>query len=101
MSRVNVFLGERLLERIDAEARLRRMKRSALVREALEEYLEARRRAREEREARLEMEESCREMDRLAERLGEWDATAVIREFRDARHGAVAGVGRGDRGKKR
>jgi hypothetical protein len=30
------------------------------------------------------MEEACREMDKLAEKLGDWDPVAIIRGFRDS-----------------
>ena len=48
MARVNVFLKDDLLKAIDAEAADSRTKRSALIQKALLEYLEARRREREE-----------------------------------------------------
>ena len=85
MARVNVFLKDELLEAIDAEAADSRTKRSALIQLALARYLEARRKEREEAEIRREMEEACRGMDALAEKLGKWDPVKVIREFRDSR----------------
>jgi predicted transcriptional regulator len=94
MARVNVFLKDDLLKAVDAEAEQAGMNRSTLIQRALGDYLEARRRAREEAEARHRMEEACRRMDALAERLGDWDPTMIIREFRDARYG---GARRGER----
>lgn len=85
MARVNVFLKDELLEAIDAEAAGSRINRSALVQLALTRYLDACRRQREEAETRREMEEACRGMDALADKLGSWDPVRVIREFRDSR----------------
>ena len=85
MARVNVFLKDELLKAIDAEASESRTNRSALIQSALTGYLDARRKEREEAEMRREMEEACRGMDALAEKLGNWDPVKVIREFRDSR----------------
>lgn len=85
MARVNVFLKEELLKAIDAEAAESRTNRSALIQSALTGYLEARGKEREEAGIRREMEEACRGMDALAEKLGSWDPVQVIREFRDSR----------------
>ena len=85
MARVNVFLKNELLEAIDREAAGSGLNRSALIQVALTAYLEARRREREEAEARRQMDEACRGMDALAEKLGSWDPVRVIREFRDSR----------------
>ena len=85
MARVNVFLTEELLKAIDAEAADSRVGRSALVQSALARYLDARRKEREEAQVRREMDEACRGMDALAEKLGAWDPVKVIREFRETR----------------
>jgi len=85
VARVNVFLKDELLKAIDAEAEESRMNRSSLVQSALTRYLEARRKEREEAEIRRAMEEACRGMDSLAEKLGSWDPVKVIRQFRDSR----------------
>ena len=74
-----------LLKAIDAEAAGSRISRSALIQAALKGFLEARRREREEAERRRGMEEACRGMDTLAEKLGSWDPVKVIREFRESR----------------
>ncbi len=84
MARVNVFLGEDLLRAIDEEAEKVGTNRSALIQTALAEFLKARQEAREEEERRRRMEEACREMDKLAEKLGDWDPVAIIRGFRDS-----------------
>lgn len=89
MARVNVFLNEDLLKAVDAEAEQTGMRRSALVQKALTEYLEAQRRAREEAEAKRRMDEACKRMDALAEKLGDWDPVRIIRHFRDTRYGVV------------
>jgi hypothetical protein len=85
LARINVFLKDELLEAIDAEAVASLVKRSALIQLALTNYLEARRKEREEAERRREMDEACRGMDALADRLGDWDPVRVIREFRENR----------------
>ncbi len=85
MARVNVFLTEELLKAIDAEAADSRVGRSALVQSALSRYLDVRRKEKEETQVRREMDEACRGMDALAEKLGAWDPVNVIREFRETR----------------
>lgn len=84
MARVNVFLKDELLDEINAEAKDEGTNRSALIQTALEEYLQAKRKKREEEEKRKEMKEASERMDRLAKKLGRWDAQAIIRKFRDA-----------------
>ena len=85
MARVNVFLKDDLLRAIDTEAAESGINRSALVQSALTRFLETRRKEREEAEIRRDMEEACRGMDALADKLGKWDPAKVIREFRDSR----------------
>ena len=82
MARVNVFLTDELLEEINEEAREERTNRSALIQTALEKYIEAKRRGREEEEKRRKMQEASRKMDALAKKLGKWDPQATIRKFR-------------------
>jgi metal-responsive CopG/Arc/MetJ family transcriptional regulator len=83
MARVNVFLKDELLDEINAEAKGEGTNRSALIQTALEEYLQAKRKRREEEEKWKEMKEASERMDRLAKKLGRWDAQAIIRKFRD------------------
>jgi len=83
MARVNVFLKDELLDEINREADAEKTNRSALIQTALEEYLQAKREKREEEERRKGMKEACERMDRLAKKLGRWDAQAIIRKFRD------------------
>lgn len=83
MARVNVFLKDELLDQINEEAKDEGVNRSALITTALEEHLQAKRRKREEEEKRKEMREASERMDRLAKKLGRWDAQAIIRKFRD------------------
>ena len=83
MARVNVFLKDELLDAINKEAKDEGTNRSALIQTALEEYLQAKRKKREEEEQRKEMKEASERMDRLAKKLGRWDAQAIIRKFRD------------------
>ena len=83
MGRVNVFLEDKLLEEINEEAKEEGTNRSALIQTALENYIEGKRREREEQEKRKKMEDACRKMDALAKKLGEWNPQATIRKFRD------------------
>ena len=83
MARVNVFLKDELLDEINEEAKDEGTNRSSLIQSALEKYLEAKRKKREEEEKRKKMKEACERMDRLAKKLGRWDAQAIIRKFRD------------------
>ena len=84
MARVNVFLGDELLKVIDEEAEQAGINRSALIQAALSDFLAARQKEREEEERQRKIEEACREMDKLAEKLGDWDPVAIIRGFRDS-----------------
>ena len=83
MARVNVFLKDEVLDEINREADAEKTNRSALIQTALEEYFQAKRKKRDEEEKRKRMREACERMDRLAEKLGRWDAQAIIRKFRD------------------
>lgn len=83
MARVNVFLSDELLDEINRQAKEEGIKRSALVQAAVEKYIEAQRRTREQEEKRRKMQEASRKMDALAKKLGEWDPQATIRKFRD------------------
>ncbi len=85
MARINVFLPDDLLAAIDAEAAGSRVARSALIQEALQSLLDARGRERQAEEARRRMDEACRSMDALADKLGDWDPVAIVRRFRDQR----------------
>jgi len=84
MARINVFLKDELLEEINREAEAEETNRSALIQSALEEYLQAKKRQREDQEKRKKMQEASRKMDTLAKKLGAWDAQAIIRRFRDS-----------------
>jgi len=94
MARINVFLKDDLLKAVDAEARLTGVRRSALIQGALESHLQAQRRAREEAEAQRRMDDACKKMDALAEKLGDWDPVGIIRESRDRRYGRSRDVRR-------
>ncbi len=83
MARVNVFLKDKLLDEINDEAKGEGTNRSAVIQTALEKYLASKRREREEKEEQKRMTEACDRMDRLAAKLGRWDAQGIIRKFRD------------------
>ncbi len=84
MSRVNVFLKDKLLDEINEEAKEEKTNRSALIQAALEQYIDGKRRRREEEEKHMKMQEASRKMDALAKKLGKWDAQKIIRKFRDS-----------------
>ena len=83
MARVNVFLKDELLDEINQEAKDEGTNRSALIQTAMEKYIAAKRRQREEKEEQKRMKEACDRMDRLAAKLGRWGAQEIIRKFRD------------------
>ena len=83
MSRVNVFLKDEMLNKINEQAKEAGTNRSAIIQIALEKYIESKRLEREEEEKRKKMLEASRKMDKLAERLGDWDPQETIRRFRD------------------
>lgn len=83
MARVNVFLSDQLLDEIDQQVKEEGTNRSALIQAAVEKYIEAKRRPREEEDKRKKMQEASRRMDTLAKKLGDWDPQATIRKFRD------------------
>jgi metal-responsive CopG/Arc/MetJ family transcriptional regulator len=85
MARVNVFLKDDLLKDVDREAARSATSRSSVLQAALRNYLQARQEAREADERRRAMEDACRRIDRVAERLGRWDPTRTIRRARDSR----------------
>ena len=88
MARVNVFMSDDLLKAVDAEAEQEGINRSALLQKAAEAYLRQALEQREQAKRRRKMEEACKRMDELAEKLGDWDPVSIIRQFRDARHGS-------------
>jgi metal-responsive CopG/Arc/MetJ family transcriptional regulator len=83
MGRVNVFLKDKLLDAINKEVKEEGTNRSAFIQTALERYIEAKRRGREEEEKLRKMQEASRKIDALAKKLGKWDPQATIRKFRD------------------
>ncbi len=83
MARVSVFLDETTRRAIDAEARTAGMSRSRVIERAVAEYIDLRRRAREDEEARRRFAEAVALADAVADKLGDWDPVAIIREFRD------------------
>ena len=84
MARVTIFLSDQLLDEVNRHVKQEGINRSALIRTALEKYIEAKRRVREEEQKRKKMQDACRKMDALAKKLGNWDPQATIRKFRNA-----------------
>lgn len=101
MARLNVFLRDDLLKALDAEAEQAGTSRSSLLERALLKYFESRRRPYEEAEAQSGMDEACRRMDALAEKLGDWDPVKIIKQFRDPRCGSARDQNRDYGPKKR
>jgi metal-responsive CopG/Arc/MetJ family transcriptional regulator len=83
MARVNVFLKDELLDEVNQQAKEEGSNRSALIRAAVEKYIDAKRRDREKAQKRRKMLDAARRMDALAKKLGNWDPQATIRKFRD------------------
>jgi len=83
LSRVNVFLKDEMLNKINEQAKEAGTNRSAIIQIALEKYIASNRLEREEEEKRKKMLEASRKMDALAKKLGNWDAQSTIRKFRD------------------
>jgi hypothetical protein len=81
MARINVFLEEDLLNRINKRAGPK--KRSAFIQKAVVEYFNK----LEEDERRKKMEKASRQIDQLALRFGDWDPASLIRKFRDQQKG--------------
>lgn len=91
MAKVNVSLPDELLHDLDALAEELAKSRSGLVQEATARYVAQ---VREEREARARSErigQAIARMREIAEVVGEFDATAVIRADRDSDHGRLHG----------
>jgi hypothetical protein len=87
MARINIFLSDEQLQTFDRQAKAEGISRSALIQKAMEVYLEKIRQEEEEARRRVQMVEACRSMDKLAEKLGDWDPTPIIRFYRDTRYG--------------
>jgi DNA-binding transcriptional MocR family regulator len=87
--RVNIFIPPDLLREADGEAEQSDLSRSGLIQRALREYIDRRREAREEAERRRVRYEASERIDRLAERLGDWDPVKAVREGRE-RHRRTA-----------
>ncbi len=82
MAKVMISLPDAFLKKVDRAARAENRTRSEVIREALRAFLSARRPARPSwREALAPLS------DLEGKWLGEWDATEIIRYFRDTRYG--------------
>jgi predicted transcriptional regulator len=88
MAHVSLFLDEATQQAVDAEARMTAMSPNRVVEQAIAEYLESRRRAREADAARRRFAEAVALADGIADKLGDWDPVAIIREFRDVPPGS-------------
>lgn len=87
MARINIFLPDEQLKAFDQEAEAEGVSRSGLIQKAMETYLEKVGREQEEARQRDQMAEACRSMDKLAQKLGNWDPVPIVRFHRDTRYG--------------
>jgi metal-responsive CopG/Arc/MetJ family transcriptional regulator len=88
MARVSVFLDEATRRAVEAEARTTGTSRSRVIERAVAEYVESRRRIKEDEAARRRFAEAVALADAVADKLGDWDPIAIIREFRDTPRGS-------------
>jgi metal-responsive CopG/Arc/MetJ family transcriptional regulator len=77
MARVNIFLSDQLLDEINQQAKGEGINRDTLIQAAVEKYIEAKRREREEEEKRRKMQDASRKMDALAKKLGDWNPQSL------------------------
>jgi len=84
MGRVNVFLNDELLQKINEEAKKENTNRGAIIQTALEMYIEAKQRDCAEGEKRKKIQEAARKIDALAKKLGKWNAQKIIRKHRES-----------------
>ena len=87
IARVNLYLPDDLLADVNREVGSFGKRRSALVQQALREFLHQRSLMREEETRRRRMMEAVARSESVAERLGTWDPQQIIRSFRDSRRG--------------
>ncbi|MCI0439400.1 MAG: type II toxin-antitoxin system HicB family antitoxin [Chloroflexi bacterium] len=83
--RVNIFIPPQLLREADQEAEQSNLSRSGLIQRALREYIDRSCEAREQAERERVRYEASERIDRLAERLGDWDPIKAVREGRERR----------------
>ena len=82
MAKVMISLPDKFLDRIDRAARTQNRSRSELIREALRALLSAQARPRRS------WKEALAPLRDLEQRwVGQWDASDVIRYYRDTRYG--------------
>jgi metal-responsive CopG/Arc/MetJ family transcriptional regulator len=80
---LSIARRKKLLEEINKEAKAEGIDRSTLIQTALEKYFESKWGERAEQKKRQKLDEACRKMDAVANKLAEWDPQATIRKFRD------------------
>ncbi len=88
MARVNIMMAEHILEEVDQAAEEEHLSRSGFLQKAAHQYLGMRRMEQEAREQKSRMKRAAANMDRLANKFGQWDGVGTIRRFRDQRIGA-------------
>ena len=87
MARINIFLTDDQLQAFNRQTQAEGISRSSLIQKAMQDYLEKVKQEKEEARRRVRMEEACRMMDKLAEKLGDWDPVPIVRFYRDTRYG--------------
>jgi hypothetical protein len=78
-----IQVSEALLISLQTEAEHAGLEPRLFIERALQEYVAAKRRERDEAEARHRRATVRTRLDALSEKLGDWDPVSIIREFRD------------------
>ncbi len=89
MARINVMIQDKLLVVVDHAATEERLTRSGFLQKAVSRYLEEKRLEQEALERKQRMEKAAANMDKLADKFGQWDGVGTIRRFRDERTGSA------------
>jgi hypothetical protein len=87
MARINIFLPNDDLKQFDREAHAAGVSRSRLILKAVHDYLQKVRQEAEEKRRKAQMARACETMDKLAQKLGEWEPAPILRRARDTRYG--------------
>jgi metal-responsive CopG/Arc/MetJ family transcriptional regulator len=83
MVRVNVVLTKQIVEQLDVIARQEHKNRSEVLREAATAKIEEYRRTLAEKAIKERRQGAAAVQDRLREKIGDWDGTEQIRDWRD------------------
>ena len=89
MARINVMMPDDILQAVDRAATEEHLTRSAFLQKTVHQYLEAKRLEQEALARKQRMQKAAANMDKLADKFGQWDGVGTIRQFRDRRTGAT------------